>query len=69
MNNICMCYFSPGQEVAINGSLVADKVHNPIRQYLPNKHHARVGAKVWLIDGSNTAYILQCMNEQSKEQN
>ena len=60
MNNICIDYFSPSQAVAIDESLVAGSVHNPIRQYLPNKHHARFGTKVWLIADSNTAYVLQC---------
>ena len=58
MNNICIITFL-GQAVAIDESLVADKVCNPIR-YLPNKHHARFGTKVWLIADSNTAYALQC---------
>ena len=60
MNNICMLYFSPGQAVAINESLVAGKVHNPIQQHFLNQHHARFGTKVWLIADSNTAYVLQC---------
>ena len=28
----------PGQAIAIDKSLSAGKVQNPIRQYLPNKH-------------------------------
>ena len=59
MNNICIHYFSPGQAVAIDQNLVAGKEHNPIRQYLPNKHHARFGTNVRLIADSNTAYVLQ----------
>ena len=55
-----MHYFFPGQAVAIGESLVAGKVRNPIWQYFPNKHHARFGTKVWLIGGSNTAYVYQC---------
>lgn len=53
-------YFSPGKAVPINERLVASKVCNPIQQQLPNKHHIRFGTKVWLIAGSNTAYVLQC---------
>ena len=60
MNNICMHYFSSCQAVAIDKSLVAGKVCNPTWQYLPNKHHARFGRKIWLIANSNTAYVLQC---------
>ena len=60
MNNICTHCVSPGQAVAINKSLVAGKVLNPIWQYLSNKHHTRFGSKVWLIADSNTAFVLQC---------
>ena len=37
--------FSPGQAVAIDKGLVAGKVHNPIRRYLSNKHHAMFEGK------------------------
>ena len=60
INNICMHCVSHGQAVAINKSLVAGKVRNPIWQYLSNKHHTRFGSKVWLIADSNTAFVLQC---------
>ena len=33
------------------------KIRNPIRQYLPNKHHARFGTKVWLLADSEHAYV------------
>ena len=59
MNDICMHYsllVKQWQSI----SLVAGKVRNPIRQYLPNKYHARFETKVWLIPDSNTAYVLQC---------
>lgn len=59
-NAICMHYFSPYQAIAIDESLIAGKVRNPIRQYLPNKHHARFGTKVWLLADSKTAYVLKC---------
>ena len=57
---ICMHYMDPGQNVAIDESLVAGKTRNPIRQYLPNKHHARWGTKVWLLADSATSYMLKC---------
>ena len=66
MNNICMHYFSPSPAVAIDESLVAGKARNLIRQYLPNKHHARFGTNVWLIAASNTAYVLQYVYEGPK---
>ena len=37
INTVCMHYFIPGQAIAIDESLIAGKVWNPIRQYLPNK--------------------------------
>ena len=60
MNNTCMFYISSGQVVAINKSLVAGKVHNPLRQYLSSKCLTRFGTKVWLIADSNTTFVLQC---------
>ena len=59
-NVICMHHLYPYQLVAIDGSLVAGKTCNPVRQYLPNKHHARWGTKVWLLADSSTAYVLKC---------
>ena len=40
INTVCMHYFTPGQVIAIDESLIAGKVRSLIRQYLPNKHHA-----------------------------
>ena len=62
MNNICMHYFSPGQALAIDESLVAGKVCNPVQQYLPNKHHTRFGTKVLLIADSNClCFTMLCL--------
>ena len=60
MNNICMHYVCPGEAVATNKCLVAGKVRNPFWQYLSNKHHTRLGTKVWMIADSNTSFVLQC---------
>ena len=57
---ICPHHYSPGQTLAIDETLVAGKVQNPIRQYLPNKHHARFGTKMWMLADSSNAYILKC---------
>ena len=61
INTVCMHYFMPGQAIAIDESLIAGKVRNPIRQYLPNKHHARFGTKVWFLADSEHVYVLKCM--------
>ena len=58
-NVICMHHLYPYQSVAIDKSLVAGKTCNPVRQYLPNKHHGRWGTKVWLLADSSTAYVLK----------
>ena len=47
----------PGQ--AIDESLIAGKVWNPIRQYLPNKQDAWFGTKVWLLVDSENAYVYE----------
>ena len=57
---ICPHHYSPGQTLAIDETLVAGKVRNPIRQYLPNKHHARFGTKVWMLADTSNVYILKC---------
>ena len=59
-NTICTRFFEPGQNVAIDKSLIAGKVRNLICQYLPNKHHAHFGTKVWLLADSEHAYVLKC---------
>ena len=63
INTVCMHYFTPsGQAIAIDESLIAGKVRNPIRKYVSNKHHARFGTKVWLLADSEHAhaYVLKC---------
>lgn len=43
-------YFHPGQTVSIDESMVGYKGKTPLlRQYMPNKHHARFGVKVWCV--------------------
>ena len=55
VNSVCMHYFMPGQTISIDESLIAGKVQNLIRQYLPKKHHAQFGIKVWLLADSEHA--------------
>ena len=51
-----MHYFMPGQTISIDESLISGKVQNLIdRQYLPKKHHAQFGIKVWLLADSEHA--------------
>ena len=54
-----MHYFMPGQIITIDESLIAGKVRNPIRQYLPNKHHARFGTSVATLM-TVSIHVLNC---------
>ena len=52
-----MQYFVPKQDLSIDETLVGFKAHNPIRQFLPNKHHARFRTRIWVLD--------MCMRRQN----
>ena len=58
-NSISMYYYQPFQNISIDESLVGSKSRNPICQYLPNKHHARFGTKIWMLACSKTSYVLK----------
>ena len=59
VDTICSHHYSPGQTLAVDETLVAGKVRNPVRQYLPNKHHARFGTIVWVLADSSNAYVVK----------
>ena len=54
-----MYYYQPFQDIYIDESSVGSKSRNPICQYLPNKHHARFGTKIWMLACSKTSYALK----------
>ena len=59
INSIVMYYYQPFQHIFIDESLVGSKSRNPIRQYLPNKHHVLFGTKIWMLACSKMSYVLK----------
>ena len=59
INSLSMYYYTPNQNISIDESLVGSKGRNPIRQYMPNKHHCCFGTKLWILACSVTSYILK----------
>ena len=50
-------FYVPNRDVAIDESMVGYRGKTPhLRQYMPNKHHARFGIKLWLVCDSKTHY-------------
>ena len=54
-----MYYNQPFQNISIDESLVGCKSRITIRQYLPDKHQARFGTKMWMLVCSKTSYVLK----------
>ena len=49
--------YVPHQDVAIDESMVGYRGKTPhLRQYMPNKHHARFGIKLWCVCDSTSKY-------------
>lgn len=51
-------YFVPGQNIAIDESMVGMKNRCSSIQYIPNKRHARFGVKKFEVCDSETSYVL-----------
>lgn len=56
-NRISKLYFSPGQYLSIDESMISTKKPSQLLQYLPKKRH-RFGVKLWSICDSLTHYCL-----------
>ncbi|GFR88292.1 PiggyBac transposable element-derived protein 4 [Elysia marginata] len=57
-NNRFKHYFPPYKNIAIDESMVGFKGRLPhLRQFMPNKRHARFGVKVWCLCDSSTRYM------------
>ena len=54
-----MYYNQPFQNISIDESLVGCKSRITIPQYLPDKHQARFGTKIWMLACSKTSYVLK----------
>ena len=55
INSISMYYYQPFQNIFSDESIVGSKSRNLMRQYLPNKDHARFGTKIWMLACSKTS--------------
>ncbi|KAK3716928.1 hypothetical protein RRG08_026718 [Elysia crispata] len=57
-NNRFKHYFCPYRNISIDESMVGFKGKLPhLRQFMPNKRHARFGVKVWCLCDSSTGYM------------
>ncbi|KAK0053275.1 piggyBac transposable element-derived protein 4 [Biomphalaria pfeifferi] len=53
-------FYHPTQNVSIDESMIGFKGKNPhIRQFMPNKRHARFGIKMWCLSDSANGYLCQ----------
>lgn len=52
-------HYLPGEHVAIDESIIGTRGRLSIRQYLPNKRHARFGVKLWMLVDSASKYCMQ----------
>lgn len=50
-------HFHPDKNISLDESMIAFKGKTPnLRQYMPNKHHARFGIKLWCVCDTTTGY-------------
>ena len=50
-------FYRPHENISIDESMVGYKGKTPhLRQYMPNKHHARFGIKLWCVCDSLSSY-------------
>jgi hypothetical protein len=42
-------HYTPHQEIRVDESLIGTKNKTSLMQYLPNKHHHRLGTKYWML--------------------
>ncbi|KAK0069744.1 piggyBac transposable element-derived protein 4 [Biomphalaria pfeifferi] len=53
-------FYHPTQNVSIDESMIGFKGKTPhIRQFMPNKRHARFGIKMWCLSDSANGYLCQ----------
>lgn len=56
-NRLFQRHYHPHQNISIDESMIGYKGKTPhLRQYMPNKHHARFGIKLWCLCDSTSAY-------------
>lgn len=60
LNRKFLRFYNPGEHISIDESMVGYKGKTPhLRQYMPNKHHARFGVKLWCLCDSVSSYTSQ----------
>ena len=53
-------HYKPSEDISIDESMVGYKGRTPhLRQYMPNKHHARFGIKLWCLCDSRSSYTVR----------
>ena len=51
--------YVPGEDIAVDESMVGYRGKTPhLRQYMPQKHHARFGIKLWCVCDSHSHYTV-----------
>lgn len=51
-------FYHPGKDISIDESMVGYKGKTPhLRQYMPNKRHARFGIKLWCLCDAKNGYL------------
>ncbi|GFS05769.1 PiggyBac transposable element-derived protein 4 [Elysia marginata] len=59
-NHVFLYHYQPFQDISIDESLVGYKGKTPhLRQYMPNKHHARFGIKLWCLCDASNGYLIK----------
>lgn len=57
VNRLFKFYFTPGQNLSIDESMISTKIRSQLLQYIPKKHH-RWGVKLWMICDAAASYCL-----------
>ncbi len=66
LNSKFRAAFTPHQHVSVDESMIGTKGRSGLKQYLPNKHHARFGVKLWALCCSVTGYCLSMLVYKAK---
>ena len=52
-------FYVPGKKISIDESMIGYRGAMPhLRQYMPNKHHARFGIKYWCVCEAESGYLI-----------
>ena len=65
-NTLFRKHYLPNEFISVDESMIGTKARSSIRQYLPNKHHARFGIKLWSLCESVTGYCMSLLVYKGK---